>query len=78
MATAVIASRAVAEAAGDAAIYADDRESLARAMLEALERPDWLAERRAAAVQRAEEFSWDRTAHLTREVYQEARRRFGS
>lgn len=76
--TAVIASRAVAEAAGDAAIYADDRESLARAMLEALERPDWLAERRAAAVQRAEEFSWDRTAHLTREVYQEARRRFGS
>ena len=44
----VIASRAVAEAAGDAAVYADGVEELARAMCEAAERPEWRAERRAA------------------------------
>jgi glycosyltransferase involved in cell wall biosynthesis len=36
---------------------------------------DWLAERRASALARAREFSWERTARLTREVYLEARRR---
>ena len=74
----VIASSAVAEAAGDAAVYADDTESLVLAMLEAIERPQWIAERRALSLARAGEFSWERTARLTREVYEEARRRFGN
>lgn len=73
----VIASRAVAEAAGNAAVYADGAEELARAMRAALERPDWAAERRASSLARAREFTWERTARLTREVYEEARRRFG-
>jgi hypothetical protein len=42
----------------------------------ALTRPEWLAERRARSLSRACEFSWERTARLTYEVYQEARRRF--
>jgi glycosyltransferase involved in cell wall biosynthesis len=76
--TPVIASSAVAEAAGDAAIYADDAAALVRAMLQAVEQPDWAAERGALARARAREFSWTRTARLTREVYDEARRRFGN
>jgi len=75
--TAVIATSAVAEAAGDAAVYADDAAALARAMRQAVERPEWLAERGALSLARAREFSWERTARLTREVYEEARRRFG-
>jgi alpha-1,3-rhamnosyl/mannosyltransferase len=76
--TGVIASRAVAEAGGDAAVYADDTESLARAMGEAVEQPGWAPERGALSLARAREFSWERTARLTREVYLEARRRFGN
>jgi glycosyltransferase involved in cell wall biosynthesis len=76
--TAVIASGAVAEAAGDAAVYANDAIGLARAMRQAAEQPNWAAERRALSLARASEFSWDRTARLTRQVYDEARRRFGS
>jgi glycosyltransferase involved in cell wall biosynthesis len=76
--TAVIASSAVAEAGGDAAVYADDAESLARAMCQAVEQPDWVAERSALSLARAREFSWERTARLTYEVYLEARRRFGN
>jgi hypothetical protein len=49
----VIASRAVAEAAGDAAVYADGVEELARAMRDAAERPEWRAERRALSLERA-------------------------
>ena len=30
---------------------------------------DWLAERREASLARAREFSWARTARMTREVY---------
>jgi glycosyltransferase involved in cell wall biosynthesis len=75
---AVIASSAVAEAAGDAAVYADDAAAMARAMCQAIERPDWVAERRKLSLARAGEFSWERTARLTRRVYEEARRRFGS
>jgi glycosyltransferase involved in cell wall biosynthesis len=74
----VIASRAVAEAAGSAAVYADGVEELARAMCHAAERPEWRAERRALSLERAREFTWERTARLTREVYEEARRRFGN
>jgi glycosyltransferase involved in cell wall biosynthesis len=76
--TAVIASSAVAEAGGDAAVYADDVESLARAMRRAVEEADWSAERSALSLARAREFSWERTARLTHEVYLEARRRFGN
>ena len=76
--TAVIASSAVAEAGGDAAVYADDSEALARAMCQAVEQPGWVAERSALSLARAREFSWERTARLTHEVYLEARRRFGN
>jgi len=73
----VIASRAVAEAAGDAAVYAGTPGELARAMSEAVARPEWRAEMGARSLQRAREFSWERTARMTHEVYEEARRRFG-
>jgi glycosyltransferase involved in cell wall biosynthesis len=76
--TAVIASSAVAEAGGDAAVYADDAETLTQAMCRAVEQPDWAAERGALSLTRAKEFSWERTARLTRDVYVEARRRFGN
>jgi glycosyltransferase involved in cell wall biosynthesis len=72
----VIASSAVAEAGGDAAAYADDAAALAKVMEAALMRPEWVAERRARSLARAREFSWERTARMTYEVYQEARRRF--
>lgn len=74
----VIASEAVAELAGDAAIYAGNSEELGRAMLHAIEHPEWLAEFRARSLARAQLFSWNRTARLTHEVYQEARQRFAS
>jgi glycosyltransferase involved in cell wall biosynthesis len=72
----VIASHAVAEAAGDAAVYADTVEEIAAAMRSAISRPEWLAEFRARSLARAALFSWDRTAGATHEVYLEARRRF--
>jgi len=74
----VIASRAVAEAAGDAAIYADSAAEMARAMAAVVERPELAAEYRAKALARAAGFSWERTARLTYEVYLEACRRFGN
>jgi glycosyltransferase involved in cell wall biosynthesis len=73
----VIASPAVAETAGDAAVFASTESQLVEAMLHAIERPEWLEECRTRSVRRAREFSWDRTAMLTHETYQEARRRFG-
>jgi len=76
--TGVIASSAVAEAGGDAAVYADDVESLTRAMCRAVEDPAWEAERSALSLARAREFSWERTARSTYAVYLEARRRFGN
>jgi glycosyltransferase involved in cell wall biosynthesis len=74
----VIASRAVAEAAGDAAVYADGADALTAAMRQALEQPAWAARHSELSLARAREFSWDRTARLTHEVYLEARRRFGN
>ncbi len=71
----VIASRALAEVAGDAAIYADGPEDLARAMATVIRSGP--SEYRARSLARAREFSWERTASLTHEVYREARRRFG-
>jgi glycosyltransferase involved in cell wall biosynthesis len=72
----VIASRAVAETGGDAAAYADSVEELTRAMFRAVEEPAWRADRQAAGLARAREFSWERTARVTRAVYEEARKRF--
>lgn len=74
----VIASRAVAEAAGDAALYAGDAAEFAHAMTMVIEQPQRAAEFRAKALAHAAGFSWERTARLTYTVYQEARRRFGN
>ena len=74
----VLATRAVAEAAGDAAIFFSGAAQLAEAMRRALDCPEWLAEFRARSLARAGEFSWERTARLTHEVYAEARRRFAA
>jgi len=73
----VIASPAVREAGGDAAVYANSQAELAAAMRQAATEPEWLAQRRALSLARAREFSWDRTARLTYEVYREALKRFG-
>jgi glycosyltransferase involved in cell wall biosynthesis len=72
----VIASPALRETAGDAAIYAENARELTQAMLDTIERPAWRAEWRERARARAAEFSWQRTAHQTYAVYREARRRF--
>src|SRR5262249_28039675 len=74
----VIASKAVADAAGGAAIYAEGAVELARAMRLVATRPDVVAERRIRSLARAREFSWERAARMTRAVYEEALRRFGN
>lgn len=73
----VIASGAVREVGGDAAVYAEGAADLARLMRHAAANPDWVAAYRDRSFARAAEFSWDRTAHLTYEVYLEARKLFG-
>jgi glycosyltransferase involved in cell wall biosynthesis len=73
----VIASSAVAEAAGDAALYADGPDALTRAMLQIAEHPEQRAEWRERSLARAAQFSWERTARLTHAVYVEAVKRFG-
>src|SRR5206468_3249592 len=72
----VIASRAVEEAAGDAAIYAGTAGELAGAMSELASRPELAAAMRERSLTRAREFSWERTARQTREVYEEAKKRY--
>lgn len=74
----VIASSAVSEAGGQAAVYADTTAALVRAMCQAATDPAWLAGQRNRSLARAREFSWERTARLTYEVYEEARKRFGN
>jgi glycosyltransferase involved in cell wall biosynthesis len=74
--TAVIASRAVTEAAGDAAIYADGPAELARSIRDLIENPGQVAARRMQSLARAREFTWERTARATYEVYLQARSRF--
>ena len=73
----VIASRAVTEVAGDAAVYAESADELAAAMRAAAESREWADEYRARSVARACQFSWERTARETFAVYREARLRFG-
>jgi glycosyltransferase involved in cell wall biosynthesis len=72
----VIASRAVAEAAGPAAIYADGPAELARSMRDLLENPGAALEKRDQSLTRARQFTWERTARATCEVYRQARSRF--
>jgi glycosyltransferase involved in cell wall biosynthesis len=71
-----IASRAVAEVAGEAAIFASDAAELADAMRKVAADPAWAREWRARSLGRAAFFSWEKTARRTYEVYQEARSRF--
>ncbi|MEK7407771.1 MAG: glycosyltransferase family 1 protein [Acidobacteriota bacterium] len=78
---AVITSRdpAITEVAAGAAVQLDARDT--RAWVEALTaatNPEWAAAWRARSLARARQFSWSRTARLTREVYDEARRQFRS
>jgi glycosyltransferase involved in cell wall biosynthesis len=73
----VIASHAVAETAGPAAIYADDARELAAALRAVLGDSELAAGWRARALARSREFTWERAARLTREVYEEAKKRFG-
>lgn len=76
----VIASNdpAITEVGGGAIVQVDatDRNAWIVAMRSALEGGAEYDELRAKAVERAGRFSWDRTAALTREVYDEARRIF--
>jgi glycosyltransferase involved in cell wall biosynthesis len=70
---------ALAEVAGDAVIRvaAGDARAIAQAMAAVLTQPELTADLRNRALARARLFSWSRSARLTREVYEEARLRFG-
>jgi len=72
----VVASRAVEEAAGAAALYADDVVELARVMRALAANPELAAATREGSLAHAREFSWERTARLTHQVYEEARARY--
>ena len=67
---------ALREVGGDAALVLDSPPSWVDAMRAAAGKPEWLGRRREASLARAREFSWARTARLTREVYSESIRRF--
>ncbi|PYT31944.1 MAG: hypothetical protein DMG57_03485 [Acidobacteria bacterium] len=67
---------ALAEVGGDAAVQLRSASEWVQAMQAAIENPGWLRELAQRGLRRAREFSWARTARLTREVYQEALRRF--
>jgi glycosyltransferase involved in cell wall biosynthesis len=76
----VIASRdpAILEVSGDAAIHVDaeDTAALVEAMRAATANPDGFHIVRERARARAAQFSWQKTARLTREVYDTATRAF--
>ena len=78
---AVIASKdpAIAEVAGQAAILEDatDPQAWFQTMQRLVESPGELRSIRERCLRRAAQFSWSNTAKLTREVYEEAIRRFG-
>jgi glycosyltransferase involved in cell wall biosynthesis len=77
---AVIASRdpAIREVTGGAAILLDanDRRAWAETLRNLVEQPERLRDLRQRALARAAEFSWSKTATLTREVYEQAAKRF--
>ena len=70
--------QSLGEVAGDAGARLDPRDGRAwtEALLACAAGGDWLERRRESSLARAREFSWERTARLTREVYEQARRRF--
>jgi glycosyltransferase involved in cell wall biosynthesis len=74
----IITSRdaAIVEVAAGAALAAGSHAELVRAMLDIAAHPEWAKPWRERALRRAADFSWRRTAQLTREVYEEALRRF--
>jgi len=74
----VITSRdaAITEVAGGAALQAGSQDELVRAMTDLAEDPKRGDPWRERGLRRAVEFSWQRTARLTHEVYEEAERRF--
>jgi glycosyltransferase involved in cell wall biosynthesis len=69
---------AIMEVASGAAIHVDaqDTKALAEAMMAAAREPARFQPLRAKAIERARQFTWQRTACMTREVYDAARRRF--
>jgi glycosyltransferase involved in cell wall biosynthesis len=76
----VIASEdpALREVSAGAAIHVSAHEpaAWASAMRAVVESPSLRAELKAQGLRRAASFSWERTARLTREIYEEARKRF--
>ena len=76
----VIASTdpAIGEVIGDAGLRLDPRDPRpwTEALLACARGGDWLERQRAQSLARARQFSWERTARLTREAYTEAQRRF--
>ena len=74
----VIASRdpAIAEVAGSAALLLDHREprAWAEAIAAAALNPGWRRDWQSRSLARAREFSWSRTARLTRAVYERAKK----
>jgi alpha-1,3-rhamnosyl/mannosyltransferase len=66
---------ALREVAADAAVALDTPGAWAEAMSAAAASPDWVTGWRVKSLRRARDFSWSRTARLTREVYGEALRR---
>jgi glycosyltransferase involved in cell wall biosynthesis len=76
----VVTSRdpAIMEVSGGAAIHvnADDTKGLAEALAAIARAPESFDSRRAQGLKRAREFSWQRTAHLTHDVYLAAQRAF--
>ncbi len=78
----VLASRdpAIAELASHAALLLDpsDPRAWSQALIETASNPNFAPPFRALALARAADFSWDRAAAQTREVYAEAIRRFRS
>ena len=76
----VIASRdpAILEVSGDAAIHveAGDTAALAQILRDVAACPERFAGIRSKALARAAQFSWQRTARLTKEVYESAARIF--
>jgi glycosyltransferase involved in cell wall biosynthesis len=76
----VITSRdaAIREVADEGAlcVEAEDRKAWVEAMTRAAVDAEWVRGWRERGLKRAAQFSWTRTAELTREVYVEAQRRF--
>jgi glycosyltransferase involved in cell wall biosynthesis len=72
------ADPAIGEVAGDSALRLDVRDNRVwiQSLLAVLAGGDWVERLRERALQRAAEFTWERTALMTREVYVEAMRRF--